>query len=105
MKYKVDGWNNFCRVFRLPEEFSPDFCFGGGIATNFQMVDWFQPCSGLDNVGCSREVWIVKVGPIKEKIVSLEDLEAQFKEYREGRKHIQPCKHLVIFDFGASLIF
>ena len=29
-------------VFRLPEALPSGFCFSGGFAVNFQMVDWFQ---------------------------------------------------------------
>ena len=43
MKYTIDIWNNFCRVFMLPEKYCNDFCFNGGHPTNFQMIDWFCP--------------------------------------------------------------
>ncbi len=29
-------------VFRLPKTLPNGFCFGGGYAVNFQMVDWFE---------------------------------------------------------------
>lgn len=31
----------FFYVFRLPQEFPREYCFGGGVPVNFQMVDWF----------------------------------------------------------------
>ena len=60
--YKVDGWNNFCRVFELPNKFPNTYCFGGGVPVGFKMVDWFNPVSGLDSPAVSKEVWKEKVG-------------------------------------------
>ena len=57
MRYKVDGWNNFCRVFELPAEYPEDFCFGGGHPVSIQMVDWFNPVPDVSMAGCSKEVW------------------------------------------------
>lgn len=31
----------FFHVFRMPEAFPNEYCFGGGVPVNFQMVDWF----------------------------------------------------------------
>ena len=64
-EYKVDGWNNFCRVFEAPDNYSGSYCSGGGIATNFQMVDWFNPVENICNPAVSKEVWIEEVGPIE----------------------------------------
>ena len=62
MNYKVDSWNNFCRVFMLPEEYPEDFCFNGGHPVNFQMVDWFNPVAHDDLFlpAISKEEWIEK---------------------------------------------
>jgi len=106
MKYSVDGWNNFCRVFELPAQFSSEFCFGGGIPTNFQMVDWFNPVPDIGQPAISKEVWKKKVGEIEIKTVKHDELcdyltpWLRMKHYmKEGRKY------LVICDFGACFTF
>ena len=43
MKTQVTERNNFMRIFRIPNQFPSDFCFGGGHPVNFQIVDWFNP--------------------------------------------------------------
>lgn len=35
MKYLVDGWNNFCRVFEIPESYPDGYLFGGGLDSQF----------------------------------------------------------------------
>ena len=40
---KITQDNNLMRIFRIPKDFPHDFCFGGGISVEFQMVDWFNP--------------------------------------------------------------
>ena len=68
MKVIVDPWNNFCRVFEMPLEFSNDYCFNGGHPTNFQMVDWFYPTE-VDQAAVNKEIWENKVGPVKDQEV------------------------------------
>ena len=107
MKYEVDGWNNFMRVFRLPSEFSHDFCFGGGHPTNFQMVDWFYPIPDMGTPAISREEWAEKVGEHEVRIVDGDELAndilipfLQQKTYvKAGQKFIAIC------DFGFSFMF
>lgn len=36
----------FYHVFRLPPAFPSEYCFGGGVPVNFQMVDWFGAPAG-----------------------------------------------------------
>ena len=106
MHYKVDGWNNFCRVFELPEEFPSDFCFGGGVPVNFQMVDWFNPVPGIGQPAVSKEVWRKEVGEIEVKNISIEDLIDSLLPWLRDKKYIQPGKeYLILFDFGASFKF
>jgi len=54
---KVTYATNFLRVFRLPEKFPSDFCFGDGHPTNFQLVDWFNPFDQLEltNINSNKE--------------------------------------------------
>ena len=102
--YKIDGWNNFCRVFALPETFSSEFCPGGGIPINFQMVDWFCPISKLPQPTCSKEVWLEKVGKIKVIEKSEEELKDLMKWIKSKNYYNPDVSYLVIFDFGASVI-
>jgi hypothetical protein len=37
----------FFHVFRLPEKFPSEYCFGSGVPVNFQMVDWFGGPEGM----------------------------------------------------------
>jgi hypothetical protein len=106
VEFKVDGWNNFCRVFELPEKFSSEYCFGGGIPTMFIMVDWFNPVSNIGQPAVSKEVWKKEVGEIEIKEVTEESLSKilfpflQEKEYtKKGRQY------LIICDFGLTLLF
>ena len=105
MKYNVDGWNNFCRVFEVPSEFPKGFCFGGGKPTSFKMVDWFNPVSGVNMAACTKEIWKDKVGKIEVKEVLLCELVSKIgpfikeKLYRSSNKD-----YLVICDFGACFM-
>lgn len=88
MKYTVDGQNNFCRVFELPDQYSSEFCFGGGIPHVFTMVDWFNPV------------------PIQTKEITYEELYnflvpfLKIKIWYNINK-----KYLILCDFGASIVF
>jgi hypothetical protein len=44
-KFKVTAATNFLRVFRVPDDFSPDYCFDGGHKTIFMLIDWFNAFS------------------------------------------------------------
>ena len=106
MKYSVDGWNNFCRVFELPERFSSAFCFGGGIPTNFQMVDWFNPVCELGQPAVSKEVWREKVGEIKTIEIDSDVLSEQLISFLQQKIYLKPNrKYIVICDFGMCCSF
>jgi hypothetical protein len=117
MKYQVDGWNNFCRVFELPEHFPKGYCFGGGLPTNFQMVDWFNPIpqmplSGkstgewLPNPAVSKEVWKEKVGEIKTIEVDHEKLSDDLTSWLKKKTYMKPGrKYLVVCNFGMCFMF
>lgn len=106
MKYEVDGWNNFCRVFELPEKYPNDYCFGGGHPVNFQMVDWFQPVAGIGNPAVSKEVWRENVGKIEIKKVSLDELQESLVPWLMEKQYVKPGRdYLVLCDFGATLRF
>lgn len=106
IEFEVDGWNNFCRVFELPEQFSTDYCFGGGIDTNFKMVDWFNPFSGLPIAAVSKEVWRNKVGKIETKLVTADDFKVKLEAFLLNKKYVkQGRKYIVIANFGACFMF
>jgi len=92
MKYKVDGWNNFCRVFELPSQMPDGFCFAGGIATTFQMVDWFNPVSGIPTAGCKK--------------LNHDELIAELLPWLQKKTYLKPDRtYLVLCDFGMSFQF
>lgn len=106
MLYRVDGWNNFCRVFELPEQYPSGYCFGGGLPVAFQMVDWFNPVTGVDAPACSKDMWREKVGNIQTKEIADVELRDGLIPFLRGKNYVKPNrKHLVICDFGATFIF
>lgn len=105
MKYNVDAWNDFCRVFELPEQFSSKFCFGGGIPTNFQMVDWFCPV-GMGQPAVTKDVWEKEVGLIEAKEIDHQELMVKLVEFLKPKQYIKENrKYLVICDFGMAFVF
>jgi hypothetical protein len=106
MKYEIDGWNNFCRVFELPKEYPTGFCFGGGYPVEFKMVDWFNPVYGLPQPGVTKEVWIKEVGEIKTKIMTTDDLHSSIVPFLLQKQYVESGRrYLVLCDFGASIVF
>ena len=104
--YKVDGWNNFCRVFEFPEGLSSEFCHGGGIPTTFKMVDWFNPIPGLQQSAVSKEVWKKEVGEIETEDVTLESVSEKLLPFLQEKQYVKEgFKYIVICDFGLSFIF
>jgi len=61
-EFDIDPWNNFVRVFEIPQEFPSGFYFGGGRLANFQMKDWFQPFPSLPQPSIDKRAWIEKEG-------------------------------------------
>jgi len=84
--------NNFCRIFELPEEYPKGYCFGGGHAVVFKMVDWFYPIpqEDIDNN-------VVK--PWEEYVVLLKDFLKDKNYVQSGRQYI------LITSFGESMLF
>jgi len=108
--YKVDSWNNFCRVFKLPKKFSGDFC-NPAIPTIFMMVDWFNPVDHKDlfTPGISKEDWIKKFKVTNEDLqvdVNADVLEVQLTQFLEHKNYIEPNNiYLVICNFGFTFSF
>lgn len=106
MKYKVDGWNNFCRVFELPDEYPEGYCFDGGHPVNFQLVDWFNPVADVRMAAVSKEVWVQEVGEIQEKEVELAELIESLTPFLAGKCYTKEHRqYLVMCDFGATFLF
>jgi hypothetical protein len=106
MEYQVDGWNNFCRVFLLPESYPSEFCFAGGHPVTFQMVDWFNPIPGVGQAAVSKEVWRQKVGEIEVKTVTDKWLHDKLVPWLSEKKYVLPGReYLVLCNFGAAIRF
>lgn len=106
MEYKVDGWNNFCRVFEVPKIFSPDFCFSGGISTNFLMVNWFNPIPNISQPAVSKEVWEEKVGDIEIKSITHDELIKDLVPFVESGNYCKKgYQYLILCNFGAAILF
>lgn len=104
--YTVDGWTNFCRVFEVPEKFSNEFCFNGGIPTNFQMVDWFNPVEEISQPSVSKSTWTEKVGPVETKTVDHDELGNKLIEYVSHKNYIKPGRtYIILCDFEAVFTF
>jgi hypothetical protein len=106
MKYKVDGWNNFCRVFELPDMFPSEFCFGGGHPVTFKIIDWFNPIPDVGQPAVSKEIWKEEVGEIEVKEVIHDEIVAKLVPFLQKKQYItEDKKYLVMCDFGASFTF
>lgn len=104
--YKVDGWNNFCRVFEAPKEYSRNYCTGGGIPTNFQMVDWFNPVECVVNPAVSKSTWTEMVGKIEVTTVDHDELGNKLITFLSQKNYIQPGRtYLILCDFDAAFMF
>lgn len=90
--HKVTELTNFCRVFRLPEEFQEGFCHGGGKPVNFQMMDWFNPVCLRPVTGLGApETW--------------EQAKEMLPDFIKGKIYYEPGRrYLVLTDFNTSLI-
>jgi len=105
MKYTVNLWNNFCRVFELPDKYIENYCFQGGHPTNFQMIDWFCP-TDMGQPGVTKEVWKKEVGPIKTRELDLKTFSDDIVPFLKDKAYVkQGKKYLLLCDFGATLLF
>lgn len=91
MMFTVPELQNICYIFELPERFSSDYCFGGGIPTNFQMVDWFNPVPP----------------PEMHQFDSWEDLRTgMLNEFLLAKNYVKPGRqYLAITGFGEVFLF
>jgi len=108
MKYIADPWNNFCRIFELPEkQYSLGYCFNGGHPVTFTMVDWFYPTT-VPQAACSKEVWEKEVGPLKDQEVEIdhEELQSTLLPFLQEKQYVKPGRqYLFMSDFGMTFLF
>ncbi len=106
MKFQVDMWNNFCRVFELPENYPQDFCFDGGLPVNFQMVDWFDPVQGVGRAVVTKEVWEETIGAIEVEEVNGDELAAILIPFLQRKQYVKPKRvYIILCEFGAVFLF
>jgi len=95
---KITYATNFLRVFKLPDEFPSDYCFGNlEHPITIKMVDWFNAISQLD---------FQKVETV------IEQTEAEYKEwvgtikdFIKEKKYFNPLfTYMVMTDYGAVFI-
>ncbi len=92
MKITVTQENNFIRIFRIPNEFPSDFCFGGDHPVNFQMLDWFNPIS-------QEELWSGKPKELTDK--ELEEYREAIREFIKVKNYYDPdFKFLALSAYG-----
>lgn len=105
MKYLVDPWNNFCRVFELPDPLPTDYCFGEGIPCTMKMVDWFHPIPDMPTPAVTREVWEASRSvPTVE--VQMEYVEPTLRNFILAKNYVKPGRtYLVLYEFGAASVF
>ena len=88
---QVTEKNNFMRIFRIPNQFPSDFCFGGGHPVNFQIVDWFNPIP-------QEELWSGKTKTLSEK--ELEEYRGGIREFIKVKNYYDPeFKFLALSDY------
>ena len=106
MTYLVDGWNNFCRVFEIPESYPEGYLFGGGKPVNFLMIDWFNPVPGIGQPAVTKEVWRKEVVEIETKEISINELQESLIPWLLEKQYVKNGRdYLILCDFGAALRF
>lgn len=95
MKYTITEATNFLRVFRLPAKFPSGYCFGGGHEVRFQLVDWFNAFSPMDEF--PKEFENGDAG-------YLEHIE-ELRQFIAGKKYVQAgFVYLAVTDYGDSFL-
>lgn len=88
----INSDNNFARVFEFPQKMPTEFCFGGGHAVEFKLVDWFNPIP-LHEIG-------------DDEITSWVDYEAMIKDFVSKKRYVKAgFKYLIVTDFNESFVF
>lgn len=109
MKYTVDPWNNFCRVFELPTRYPTGYCFNGGKPSSFLMVDWFNPVPDIRQSAITKEQYekAIKEGaPVyRTAEIDSDELQEFLSPFISGKNYIKKdSEYLVICEFGFTFI-
>lgn len=92
------GKNNFCRVFELPLEYPPGFCFAGGIPVVFTMVDWFNPWPAHYPLSSFMEE--------ENYPNSWEECKEGLKSFLLKKQYLRPGRqYLLVTDFGETIMY
>ena len=103
--WTVDGYNNFCRVFELPDNYPSGFCLGRGQATTFMMKDWFNPVPFIAMFSVPRDRLPSHI-EIKTKKVDISWVEKEIVPFLRGKIYFDSTRdYLVICDFGLVFTF
>lgn len=106
MKYQVDGWNNFCRIFELPDQYPEKYCFSGGHPVTMVMVDWFNPVPEVPIAAVTKEVWEKEVGEIVPFELDHDNFCNAILPFLQGKQYIkEEHNYLLLCNFGLSLAF
>jgi hypothetical protein len=113
MNYKVNGFNNFCRVFQLPQSYPKGYCFGDGLPTTFVMVDWFNPVIDLPQWAISEKQYqeLISKGELVDngdhsKEINSDELQKTLTEFLRPKNYVKEENiYLVICNFGMSFTF
>ena len=94
MEYEITGATNFLRVFRLPQEFPSEYCFGGGHPATFVLVDWFNAFPPTD-------FWEEKVKKFNSSDSEYTKRIEELKNFIKGKKYFVPIHtYMVLTDYG-----
>ena len=104
MTFTMDPWNNFCRVFEIPEEYPKGYLFGDGKPVNFQMVDWFNT-GNVPTAAVSKEVYLEEVGEYPTEEITHEELIAKMTPFLKEKTYTKEGRsYLVLCNFGAAVV-
>ena len=95
---KITYATNFLRVFKLPNEFPSDYCFGGKeYSVVFKVVDWFNAVSQMD---FQKVETVVEQSETEHK-----EWVETIRDFIKGKKWFNPdFTYMVLTDYGEVFI-
>jgi len=94
MKYRITEATNFIRIFEVPDEFPPEFCFGGGHNTIFILTDWFNPFE-------QKLFWEEKELVYVESSLAYQERIIKLRNFVKGKQYFKPDKtFMALTDYG-----
>ncbi len=99
MKFKVTEATNFVRVFKVPDEFSSEYCFGGQEhLSEFFIIDWFNPFDQQD----FWEKDAYEVDTTDSKFVAHIE---KMRKFIKGKQYFDPSNtYMAMTDYGYVFI-